>query len=147
MAQEITISKLHQLEAPTILRNRFNSISTFQFPSIFSNVPYVVELYEQLIQDYEKKLQGKCKNIFIQELRDPRLKLLQPLSILVEFEDDYCIASSADLEIYGTGEDEWGAIDDLKRSIAELYFDLKESKLSKHLEGIWLYMKSIIVEG
>jgi len=72
-------------------------------------------------------------------LRDPRLRLVVPLTITFESENDDIIARCEDLEEFGFGKHLTEAIEDLQAAIAELYFTLKQenNRLGSNLKGIW----------
>ena len=72
-------------------------------------------------------------------LRDPRLRLVVPLTITFECENDDIVAYCEDLEEFGFGTHLTEAIEDLQATIAELYFTLKEenSRLGPDLKRIW----------
>ena len=59
-------------------------------------------------------------------LRDPRLRLLAPLTITFEREESNIVACCEELEEFGFGTHLTEAIEDLQATIAELYFALKE---------------------
>jgi len=61
-------------------------------------------------------------------LRDPRLRLLAPLTISLERENDYIVAYCEELEEFGFGTHLTEAIEDLQVAIAEVYLTLKEEK-------------------
>lgn len=83
------------------------------------------------------------------DIRNTHLKLSQHLPILLEWDGYQYIASSIDLETYGSGETEWEAIDDFRKEVVKLYNDLKSNQenLGPNLEKIWQYLKSIVVEN
>ena len=72
-------------------------------------------------------------------LRDPRLRLLAPLTITFERENNDIIAYCEELEEFGFGTHLTEAIEDLQATIAELYFTLKEEndRLSSNLKRLW----------
>lgn len=89
----------------------------------------------------------KGKNIVIQSLHHPDLKLLSPIWIYLEYDGEQFIAVSYDFNnIYGVGGDETEALEDFRESIAEFYFDLKEKKLGEGLQRIFDDLQEIIQE-
>lgn len=81
-------------------------------------------------------------------LLDDRLLLSAPLSITIEREGEFFIAESSLLEEVGYGYKESEAIDDLKITISELYWTLKEEqdRLGTHLKGIWETLRALVKE-
>jgi len=82
----------------------------------------------------------------IRDLHDSRLCLREPITISLENDGYQFIAYAPDLDIYGWGDTEYEAIEDLRQSIVELYFDLKGEKLAPSLRKIWDYLNSIVEE-
>jgi hypothetical protein len=84
----------------------------------------------------------------LQDLRDVRLRLVAPLFVVIEEQDDVVVASNADLDVFGYGDTEAEALQDLREIIVEAYFDLKTNrdKLGAHLQTIWLYLDRIALE-
>ena len=72
-------------------------------------------------------------------LRDPRLRLVVPLTITFESENDDIVAYCEEFEEFGFGTHLTEAIEDLQATIAELYFTLKEEndRLGSSLKRIW----------
>ncbi len=100
-----------------------------------------IDNIEQILKKIEKR-----KNLLIHSLHDLRVELNVPIPIAVESDGYQYIAYAPDSDIYGCGDTEYEAIDDLRQSIVELYFDLKDEKLGKDLQKIFNYLKSVINE-
>ncbi|MBA7496608.1 hypothetical protein ES702_07217 [subsurface metagenome] len=83
---------------------------------------------------------------FISSLHSSRLKLQKAITVSLEYDSYQFIAYAPDLDIYGWGDTEYEAIEDLRQSIVELYFDLKGEKLAPSLRKIWDYLNSIVEE-
>ena len=73
----------------------------------------------------------------------PNKRLLVPLDIVVEADGDEFIARTADLPLYGNGEDPVEAIEMLKREIESLYDDLMSSN---DFSEAWLKTKRFLSE-
>lgn len=84
---------------------------------------------------------------FINSLHNSHLNLRAPISVYLEYDSYQFIAYAPDLDIYGCGDSEYEAMEDLRESIVELYFDLKEEALGSDLQKIWEYLKLIITEN
>ncbi len=81
-------------------------------------------------------------------LLDDRLRLLRPLTVRIEKENEFFIAGCEYLEEFGYNHDPMSALDDLRVTIAELYWSLKEQqgRLGADLAQIWVRMKEVIAE-
>ncbi|MEW6417553.1 MAG: hypothetical protein AB1480_05450 [Nitrospirota bacterium] len=81
----------------------------------------------------------------IRSLHNDRLEIDSPVSVLVEEEEEQIIAYAPDLEIYGCGYDLAEALDDLRGSIVDMYYDLDKDKdkLGVDLKKVWDYLSSI----
>ena len=90
---------------------------------------------EEMLKSIEKR-----KTLFIHSLHNPRLELNTALSVALECDGYQFIAYAPDIDIYGCGETEYEAIEDLRQSVVELYFDLKNEKLGKDLQRIFEYL-------
>lgn len=82
----------------------------------------------------------------ISTLHDLRLRLRQQISVSLEYDGYQFIAYAPDLDIYGCGDTEYEAVEDLRQSVVELYFDLRGEKLTPSLKRIWDYLISIVEE-
>lgn len=96
---------------------------------------------EEMLKSIEKR-----KTLFIHSLHNKRLELITALSVVIEYDGHQFIAYAPDVDIYGCGDTEYEAMEDLRQSIVELYFDLKDEKLGRDLQRIFDYLKSIIEE-
>ena len=85
-------------------------------------------------------------SVSISTLHDLRLRLRQQITVSLEYDGYQFIAYAPDLDIYGWGDTEYEAIENLRQSIVELYFDLKGEKLAPSLRKIWDYLNSIVEE-
>lgn len=88
------------------------------------------------------------KTVFISCLDDTHLILDKSIPVTLEFWDNYVTAFSYDLEEYGVGSDELEALRNIRISIADLYFILKEQKynLGPVTQKQWDYLENIIKE-
>ena len=82
----------------------------------------------------------------IRSLHSVRLLLREPISVLVEEDEEQVIAYAPDLEIFGEGDDLGEALEDLRESIIELYHDLAGhvGRLGNDLEKVWQYLSMAI---
>ena len=111
----------------------------------------VEQLYKKLEEVNEKiiALENKSiiKNIKILSLDDDRLKIIRDIPVLLEIYEDEVIAKFVDVEVSGFGETEYEALDNLKRNIVSIYYELKEDKDSLGpLPQKWLEILKNIIE-
>ena len=97
---------------------------------------------EQILNRIERR-----RALFIHSLHDSRLQLNVSLPITLEDDGYQLIAYAPDLDIYGWGETEYEAIEDLRQSVVDLYFDLKAEKLGGDLQKIGNYLQSVAIEA
>jgi hypothetical protein len=67
------------------------------------------------------------KEIKIGGLLDPRVRLRAPLLVEVREEDGLISVWNGDLEEFGSGESLGDALDDFQRTVASLYFTLRDN--------------------
>ena len=105
------------------------------------------EILEKIdhLEQVLKKI-AERKTLFINSLHDSRLELKIPLPITLENDGYQFITYNPDMDIYGCGETEYESIEDLRKSIVDLYFDLKEEELGSDLQKIFEYLQSVISE-
>ncbi|MCE7987235.1 MAG: hypothetical protein DYG89_39190 [Caldilinea sp. CFX5] len=84
----------------------------------------------------------------VQDLRNAALRLVAPLYVTIEEEDGTVVASNADLDLFGYGDTEAEALQDLREVIIETYHDLaaNQANLGPHLQTIWNYLNRVVVE-
>jgi len=61
---------------------------------------------------------------------DEKCKVLQPIPIVIEELEEEVVASFPEIETYATGVNEAEAINNLKKSITELYRDLMNAGIT-----------------
>jgi len=89
---------------------------------------------------------GRQKVLFISSLHNTHFHLKTSISVSLEYDSHQFIAYAPDLDIYGCGDTEYEAVEDLRESIIDLYLDLKEEKLGPDLQRIYEYLSPIIEE-
>ena len=78
--------------------------------------------------------QERAEDIWIGFLRDPRLRIREPIYTMLDiYPDNKAVATADVLGVSGSGDNQSEAIADLQRKIADLYFSLEKS--SGDLEG------------
>jgi len=82
----------------------------------------------------------------IRSLHDELLEIDSPIAVLVEEDEEQGIAYAPDIDVYGCGDDLVDALEDLRMSIVDLYYDLEQNKdkLGVDLKKICHYLSSIM---
>lgn len=107
-------------------------------------------LKELLVSDFLPQIEKvmEKKSILIYSLSSPLLKLKEPLAVHLEYDKEEVVAFCYDLDIFGYGESEIEALDDLRKTILDLYYELKENKDNLGIlpKRIWDYLSFIVDE-
>jgi hypothetical protein len=79
------------------------------------------------------------EKLLLGALRDARLRVVQPFSVLVRREDDHWILQADEINEFGFGKSLSDAIADLQSAIAELHLSLEadQSRLGSDLQSVW----------
>jgi len=87
--------------------------------------------------------------ILLYSLRYPSLRLVEPLSVSLEYDGEQVIAHAPDLDLFGYGDTEGEALDDLRRTVVDLYYTLREDSesLGPMPAQVWDYLSHIIAES
>jgi hypothetical protein len=103
-------------------------------------------LLSDILPQIERHFQKK--SILIYSLHSPSLKLKEPLAVHLEYDKKEVIVFCYDLDIFGYGETETEALKDLRKTITDLYYELKENKDNLGIlpKQVWNYLSSIIEE-
>ena len=74
----------------------------------------------------------------IDDLRDGRLRVVEPIAVTWTTEDGQCVAEAAEINEFGFGDNLTEAIADLQAAIAELYFalDADQERLGPDLQSV-----------
>lgn len=86
-------------------------------------------------------------SVQIYDLNSSKHRLKNPLSVIITKEDDMYYAASVDLDIFGEGENEMGALSSLKEVVVIYYESLimSEKELSPLLKSKLKLLKKIIL--
>lgn len=86
------------------------------------------------------------KPLLLYSLHHPVLFLKTPIAVSLEYDADQVIAYAHDLEVFGYGETEREALNDLRRTVCDLYHELQEHQdtLSGEAKAIWEYLSQIV---
>ena len=106
--------------------------------------------YRGLTQTYssDKTISIMSKPILIYSLYNENLCLLHPISVSLDYDESVVIAYSYDLDLFGYGETESEALNNLRQTIVDLYLELRENKnnLDINARKVWNYLNNIIEE-
>lgn len=91
---------------------------------------------------------NKRKTILLYSLHNLSLKLKEPLAVYLEEDSQEVITYCYDVDVFGHGETESEALEDLRKTISDLYFELECNKnnLGPYPEKIWDYLSNIVEE-
>jgi hypothetical protein len=86
--------------------------------------------------------------IFVYSLRHPLLRLRSPLAVSLVHDGMQSIAAAYDLDMFGYGDSDSEALDDLRRSVVDLYATLKDNSasLGPLPQRIWEYLSEAVEE-
>ena len=87
--------------------------------------------------------------IEIGSLLDHRLRMSKPIILDMERENKFYIAKYNDLDEFGYGTDPVSAVQDFRKTIAELYWQLKEDeeRVGSDLTRIWRKLTALVYEA
>jgi predicted RNase H-like HicB family nuclease len=144
-SEDVAVENIEQAikEGYKKIEIRFDETS---FVSEVTGLRKEIDKLYKAIGKLSKKL--AAKSIFLQNLRHPSYILKQPLSVTLESEDSEIVASCYDVNMYGCGDSEEEAIDDLCSVLVEYYETLKEDKEKLGIipKKHWGFLSSIIEE-
>lgn len=88
------------------------------------------------------------KRIALRDLHHPRLSLREPIEVSVETWDNMVTAYCYDLDEFEAAQDEFSVLNDLRASIADLYYILKseQGNLGPLPQEQWSYLSRIVRE-
>ena len=111
----------------------------------------IKEVKEFLVSELSPQVDklARRRPLLLYSLRHPQLKLSSPIAVSLEDDGVQIIASAYDLDAFGYGETEGEALDDLRRTITDLYFTLKDDAraLGPMPRRVWEYLSDIIEES
>ena len=86
--------------------------------------------------------------IQIGSLLDQGLRMSEPISLDMVREDEFYIAKYDELDEFGYGTDPISAVQDFRKTIAELYWQLKEDeeRLGSDLAGTWRKLSALVYD-
>lgn len=92
---------------------------------------------------------GAHDEILIGSLLDTRLRMQESVLLLMEREGEFYIAKCEELNEFGYGSDPIDAVQDIRNTIAELYWQLKENqgRLGSDLAKTWQILSELVHEA
>lgn len=87
--------------------------------------------------------------ILIGSLLDTRLRMREPINVHMEQEGKFYLAKFDDLNEFGYGYDPIQAVQDLRNTLAELYWSLKaeQEHLGTDLANTWAKLQELVYEA
>ncbi len=93
---------------------------------------------------------GYPKPIPLENLRDPRYEVMRPIPVVLEVDEGQYIATWYDADLFGYGDIEQEALDDLCESIVSLWEVLKRESAAQGLGDAlakqWAFLQKVIRE-
>jgi len=88
------------------------------------------------------------EHLLLGNLNHPRLRLRQPVHVILTRDDSLLIASIPEIEEFGYGPHVTAAIEDLRRTLVELFQTLKseQSRLGPAMVRLWSQLQVLIDE-
>ncbi len=105
---------------------------------------------EPIIQDFEQQSEPTIgDSVQIGSLLDSRLRMHSAVTISLEQEGPWHVAYCEDLNEFGYGTDPLSAVQDLRQTLAELYWELKSDRerLGQDLAQTWDRLSALIFEA
>ncbi len=132
------------------MRRNEEAIMSLAEPQLQQLGEEVRQVRDFLVGDLALKMErlARRRSLLLYSLRRPGLRLRNPIAIALEDDGGQVIASAYDLELFGYGETEGEALDDLRHTIVDLYLTLRENvnALGALPEQVWEYLADIVEE-
>ena len=110
----------------------------------------VRQMRDFLVSDLSLKMEklARRRPLLLYSLRHPWLRLRNPIAVSLEDDGVQVIATAYDLDLFGYGETEGEALDDLRHTIVDLYLTLRENvnALGVLPQRIWEYLADVVEE-
>lgn len=88
------------------------------------------------------------ERLLVGNLNHPRLRLRQPISVIMTRDDSSLIASIPEIEEFGYGFHLTAAVEDLRQTLVELFQTLQaeQSRLGPDMKQLWNKLQELIEE-
>ena len=105
-------------------------------------------LIEMVLEEIETK-SGAIDSVQIGSLLDTRLRMRQPVTLVIEKDEDFFVAWHEELQEFGYGADPISAVQDFRNTMAQLYWQLKEDqhRLGADLFETWEMLSTLVYEA
>lgn len=99
-------------------------------------------------QEYLEASQATPREFIVGTLLDDRLRLRVPIRVEMEQEGAFYVAKCNEFSEFGYGKHPMSAVDDLRVTLAELYWTLRdeESNLARHVSQTWARLRGAVEE-
>ena len=110
----------------------------------------ITQVRNLLVSDLSPKVErlSRRRPLLLYSLRHPGLRLRNPIAVSLEDDGAQVIAAAYDLDLFGYGETESDALDDLRRTTVDHYLTLRENEgaLSSLPRQVWDYLADVVEE-
>jgi hypothetical protein len=105
-------------------------------------------LIETVLEEIETKSDSN-DSVHIGSLLDTRLRMSQPVTLVIEKDKDFFVAWHEELQEFGYGTDPISAVQDFRNTMAQLYWQLKEDqhRLGADLFEAWKMLSTLVYEA
>jgi hypothetical protein len=115
---------------------------------VYEVAPDAISRLQSSISDMAKQLQSQPRTISLSSLGSDKYRLRLPIGVELSSDEGTVVAHAADFEVWADAEDEYGALDELRRLIVESYEFLveHEEELGPGLKSQLRRLRDIIEE-
>ena len=105
-------------------------------------------LIEMVLAEIEPK-SDSIDSVQIGSLLDTRLRMSQPVTLVIEKDEEFFVAWHEELQEFGYGADPISAVQDFRNTMAQLYWQLKEDqhRLGADLFKTWEMLSTLVYEA
>lgn len=105
--------------------------------------PTSIEIHRE-----DLRISATPEQLVVGNLNHPRLRLRQPIAVMITREESLVIASLPQLEEFGYGSHVTAAVEDLRQTLIELYQTLKAeyARLGPDMVQLWNELQTLIEE-
>lgn len=121
-------------------------LNNIKFNSIERPLQYLPREFNEVTDNLGSAVHDQIQ---IGSLLDSRLRMREPLTLVMEQEGEFYIAKCDELNEFGYGADPIGSVQDVRKTIAELYWQLKENqdRLGSDLTKTWQRLSELVYEA
>ena len=100
-----------------------------QQPSQMISIPPIPRIPREEVRADTERISAAHDQILIGSLLDTRLRMREPINVHIEQEGEFYLAKFDDLNEFGYGDDPIQAVQDLRNTLAELYWSLQADRV------------------